>query len=262
MKKTDSISFTPDYNALATLHSNEPTTLTLWDIENGRKGQIFPINQPISVERIIINQDGLKVAFFSGFWKVTELDLQTNQFNDFNYRLPLYRETPAPHIYSPSGNLIVVTYDEDNKLHLLDLTNSTDTILQFPFSNLEEVGLAEAFIETITISSNEEYLAGGTLSGNIYIWDFASGSLLKSFASHKTDISDGWIGGVKILEFSPKSNLLLSVGYDRFTKLWDVNSGALLKEINTCHHFGGFTQDGRYLVTVGENGIEMWGIPQ
>jgi hypothetical protein len=52
----------------------------------------------------------------------------------------------------------------------------------------------------------------------------------------------------------------LSVGYDGFTKLWNIPSGDLLKEIKTCHHFGGFTQDGRYLVTIGRNGVEKWGL--
>ena len=157
--------------------------------------------------------------------------------------------------------MVVVTYDKDDKLHFLDLTNNKDTILDFPFSNLNEVGLAEAFIETISISSSEEHIAGGTVSGNIYVWDASNGSLLKSFKAHETDTADGWIGGVKILEFSPASNLLLSIGYNGVTKLWDASKGILLTEINICHHFGGFTQDGRYLVKVGKNGIELWGIP-
>ena len=156
---------------------------------------------------------------------------------------------------------MTVTYNEDEKLHLIDLTSEKDLLLEFPFSNRDEVFSAEAIFSTIAIGPDEKYLVGGGLNGEIYIWKVADGALVKSFEGHEPDRVDGWVGGIKILEFSPQSNLLLSVGYDDVTKLWDASTGALLKELNTCHHFAGFTHDGRYLVAVGKSGIEIWGIP-
>lgn len=263
----DAVLFASDLNTLVSFSRYEPGILILWDIQSGDQRQEFTLKPNFYFdEKVSLSLDGLRISFFgapfnSTYLHVSEFNLQTSQIVDADYDFPIYRESPPPHIYSPSGNLIAVTYNKDDKLHFLDLTNHKDTILQFPFSNLDEVGLADAFVETISISSNEKYIAGGTLSGDIYLWDVIDGSLLHSFGAHEPSRSDGWSGGVKILQFSPESNLLLSVGYNDSTKLWDANSGRLLKEINTCHHFSGFTQDGRYLVTVGKNGIEVWGIP-
>lgn len=263
----DAVLFHPDQRTLITFSRYEPGALTLWDIQSGNQQQkySFEANHYYD-ERISISPDGTRIAFFSAPYdaenfQVSEFNLQTSQLNNADYDFPVFAETPPPHIYSPSGNLIAVTYDYDNKLHFLDLKNHKNTILQFPFANLNDVAVAEAIISTIAMSSNEKYLAGGTLSGDIYIWSATDGTLLKTIKAHTTQRTDGWLGGIKILEFSPESKLLLSVGYDGFSKLWDVTTGVLLKEINSCPYFGGFTQDGRYLVTIGKKGIELWGIP-
>ena len=262
---SNSVLFSPDQKTLITFSNSDTSTLILWDIQSGSQQITYKLNGYYD-DRISISQDGLRIGLFSGNsyvedWQISEFNLQTNQINDTDYDFPLYRETPPPHVYSSKGNLVAVTYAKDDKLQLLDLTNNKDTVLQFPFRNLEEVGLAEAFVSTLSVSANEKYVAGGTLGGDIYIWSFADGSLLRVFKAHETNMADGWIGGVKILEFSPESNLLLSVGYDGFTKLWVTGEDNALKEIDTCHTFGGFTQDGRYLVLVGKNGVEIWGIP-
>jgi WD40 repeat protein len=263
----DTVLFIPDERTLITFSRYEPGTLTAWDIQSGNQQRKFTFEgNRFYDDRISISQDGLRIALFSCSpnavdCHVSEFNLQTDKISSTKYVFPLYSETPPPHSYSPNGNLVAVTYGFDDKLHFLDLTNHKDTILQFPFSSRDEVFLSEAIISTISISSNENHLAGGAINGDVYIWNIADGTLLKSFEAHKQSRTDGWTGGVKILEFSPESNLLVSVGYDGFTKLWDTSAGVLLKEINTCHHFGGFTQDGRHLVTVGEKGIEVWGIP-
>ncbi|MBV6450052.1 MAG: hypothetical protein MHPDNHAH_00772 [Anaerolineales bacterium] len=264
----DSILFHPDQETLISFWCYEPGELTLWNIQNGNQRQKFSFEADRYYdERISISQDGLRIAFFSCApnavnCQISEFNLQTNKINSTDYIFPLYGEISIPpHTYSPNGNLVAITYNSDNKLHLLDLTNHKDTTLEFPFSDLNDVGVAEAQFETLAISSNERYVVGGAINGDIYLWNVADGALLKVFKAHTTQRSDGWLGAIKILEFSPESNLLLSVGYDGFIKLWDANARVFLKEINTCHYFGGFTQDGRYLVTVGKNGIEIWGIP-
>jgi WD40 repeat protein len=264
----DSVLFHPDNRTLISFSRYEPGRLTLWDMQNGNPRQEFHLEpDKYYGDRISISQDGLRIAFLFWSpnlvnWQVSEFNLQTNQISSTIYVFPLYGDIPIPpHTYEPKGNLVTITYNSDNKQHFLDLTNHKDTILEFPFSNLNDIGLAEAQFETLAISSNERYVVGGALNGDIYLWTVIDGTLLKVFKAHTTQRSDGWLGAIKILEFSPESNLLLSVGYDGFIKLWDTNSRVLLKELDTCHHFGGFTQDGRYLVAVGKKGVELWGIP-
>jgi WD40 repeat protein len=265
---SNTILFHADQRKIISFFANETAQLTLWDIQSGQSQQQFILDTSrLYDERYIsISRDGLKIALFTvrdyGVdFRITEFNLQTNQITNLDYEFPLYYETPPPYLYTPTGTLIAVTYGFDEKLHLLDLTNQKDMVLEFPFTKLIDAVMAEAIISTITVSSNEKYFAGSALNGDIYLWDITNGALLRSFEAHTTQRTDGWVGGVKTLEFSPDSNLLVSVGYDSFTRFWDANAGVLLKEINTCHHFGRFTQDGRYLVTVGKMGIELWGIP-
>jgi WD40 repeat protein len=265
---TDAVLFNPDLKTLITFFGYyESNALSTWDIQSGNQQQSFTLDVTrFYDERINTSQDGSKIALFSCSnnavnCRVSEFDLQTNQINDAYYEFPLYYETPPPRTYSPNGDLITVTYDKDDNLHFLNLPKQEDTVLQFPFKNREDVFMSEAIISTIAMSSNEKYLVGGGLNGDIYIWDTKNGILINSIEAHTPNRVDGWVGGIKILEFSPESNLILSVGYDGYTKLWNVATGELLKEIKTCHIFGGFTQDGRYLVTIGKNGIEKWGIP-
>lgn len=263
----DAVLFHPDQKTLITFSRYEPGILTAWDIQSGNQQQNFTFEGTrFYDEHISISQDGLRIALFSCSpnavdCRISEFNLQTNQINDAYYDFPLYYETPPPHTYSPKGDLIAVTYNKDDKLHFLNLSKQKDTILQFPFQSRESVFLAEAIISTMAMSSDEKYLVGGGLDGDIYVWDLENGILITSIEAHTPDRVDGWVGGIKILEFSPESDLLLSVGYDGYTKLWNASTGELLKEINTCHLFGGFTQDGRYLITIGKNGIEKWGLP-
>jgi WD40 repeat protein len=265
---SNTILFHPDQRKIISFFANETARLSLWNIESGQPPQQFILDTSrLYDDRYVsISRDGLKIALFTvrdyGVdFRITEFNLQTNQITNLDYEFPLYYETPPPYLYTPTGTLMAVTYGFDEKLHLLDLTNQKDLILEFPFPKLIDAVMAEAIISTITVSPYEKYLAGSALNGDVYLWDITNGALLRSFDAHTTQRTDGWVGGVKILEFSPKSNLLVSVGYDRFIRLWDANTGVLLKEINACYHFGRFTQDGRYLVTVGKMGIELWGIP-
>jgi WD40 repeat protein len=276
----DSILFYPDQKTLVTFFAHDLSKLTLWDIQTGNQRQQFVFDADylrtgVSYDgQISVSRDGLNVALFVATQKETfmemfkierfrieEFNLQTKQMRDTGYDLPIYYEVLPPYVYSPKGNLVSVTYGYDDRLHFLDLTNHKDTVLQLPFLTFDEALSSGAVIATISIDSSETYVAGGAHNGNIYVWDTADGVLLQSFKAHQTGLSSGWIDGVDSLEFSPESNLLVSVGYDNFTKLWDANTGVLLKEINTCHRFVGFTQDGRYLVMIGEKGIEVWGIP-
>lgn len=262
----DNILFHPDQNSLISSTRNEKLTLKLWNIESGNELFSFFLEGGYAAERIIVSPDGLKIALFSGRgdgsgFRVNELNLQTNRVSDFYYDLPFYYDVVPPYLYSAKGNVFAVTYAKDEKLYLINLSNEKEMVLEFPFHSRDDVFDAEAIISTLAIAPDEMRLVGGGLNGSIYIWNIEKGNLIKPINAHTPNRVDGWVGGVKILEFSPQSNLLLSVGYDDFTKLWDGKTGNLLKEIKGCHHFGGFTQDGRYLVLAGKSGIELWGIP-
>jgi len=266
----DSIFFHPDKNTLVTFANREKSVISFWDITNGNLRNKFVLNRKNIYydDFLSISPDGLHASTFSGYGnyldiRVSVFNFQSGVFENKDYVFALFSEegTTSTQFYSPNGNLVAIVNGVDNKLHFLDLTNNKDILLEFPFENFDEIVFAGAVFSKASMSWDEKYIVSGALNGEIYVWSTTDGSLLATIKAHQTKGTDGWGGGIKNLEFSPESHLLLSVGYDGFTRLWNIPSGDLLKEIKTCHHFGGFTQNGRYLITIGKNGIEKWGIP-
>jgi WD40 repeat protein len=266
----DSIFFHPDKNTLISFANREKSVISFWDIASGDLRNEFVLDRKNIYydDYLSFSKNGLRTSTFTGYGnaldiRVSEFDFQSATLESQDYSFALYSEEgpTATQFYSPNGNLVAVVNGIDNKLHFLDFTNSKDILLEYTFQNYDEIISAGAEFSKAAINWDETYIVAGALSGEIYVWNTEDGSLLTILKAHKTRGVDGWGGGIKNLEFSPAANVLLSVGYDGSTKLWTIPSGVLLKEINTCHHFGGFTQDGRYLITMGKNGIEKWGLP-
>ncbi|XP_062199900.1 protein ROOT INITIATION DEFECTIVE 3-like [Phragmites australis] len=67
-------------------------------------------------------------------------------------------------------------------------------------------------IGPITCSKDGMYLVGGAHSGNAYIWEVASGALLKSWRAHKNAISS--------LSFSQDSSLVISGSEEGTVHVW------------------------------------------
>ena len=116
------------------------------------------------------------------------------------------------------------------------------------------------YLETFAISDDDKYLTFGNATG-IYVWNSSAQKQLYHFEQHEWRGGDGWIGSIKSLMFNPKSNLLVSVGWDQTTRLWNVKAGVELRTLNVCCS-ASFTPDGRYLVTAGDGVMRVWGIPQ
>jgi WD40 repeat protein len=266
----DSVFFHPDKNTLITFTNREKSVIGFWDTAGGNLRNNFVLDRKnLYLDNFLgISPDGLHASTFSGYGnyldiRVSEISFQYGTLENKDSIFALFSEEGATstQFYSPSGNLVAIVNGIDNKLHFLDLSNSKDTVLEFPFENFDEIVSAGAVFSKASMSWDEKFIVSGALNGDIYVWNTEDGVLLAILKAHQTEVTDGWRGGIKNLEFSPDSHLLLSVGYDGFTKLWNIPSGDLLKEIKACHHFGGFTQDGHYLITIGKNGIEKWGIP-
>ena len=71
------------------------------------------------------------------------------------------------------------------------------------------------------------------------------------------DVLEGHQGMVTSLAFSPDGNLLASSGYDRFIKLWDVTTGALLGQVNIADtpNSLAFSPDGTGLAVAANLGV-------
>lgn len=118
----------------------------------------------------------------------------------------------------------------------------TDLLLQ---TGAVQVGTAP--LDAITISANSAWIASGGRDDTIRLWDVADGisdAALYTFSGH-TDRITG-------LAFNPDLTLLASASADRSVRLWDTNSGELIRTIT--HHQDivtgvAFSPDGRWLVS-------------
>jgi WD40 repeat protein len=118
----------------------------------------------------------------------------------------------------------------------------------------------DTFVEEVALSPDGNYFATGMMGADILIWDLRSREIVQTLRGHEWRGGDGGISGIRYLAFSPQNDLLVSVGYDGTTRLWNIHSGLQLQKLNICC-FAEFSPDGRILVTAGQGVIRVWGIP-
>ncbi|HEY1049290.1 MAG TPA: c-type cytochrome domain-containing protein [Prosthecobacter sp.] len=104
--------------------------------------------------------------------------------------------------------------------------------------------------KTLAVGSGEP-----SRSGDITLWDVATGKLAKTYAERHLD-------SVLALDFSPDGKLLASGGADKMLRVTDLSSGKVVKvfEGHTHHVLGlAWRADGRVLASAGaDNVVKIW----
>ena len=128
--------------------------------------------------------------------------------------------------FSPDGKILILggeAWDVDGGLLLLwDLEN--DKSYQY---NLPEDVISVSF------SQDGRYVGSGTRDGEVQVWEFNGQTLRqKSVFTH---------AGVETVFFGNGGNNLVSISSDQVVKIWDTESGALLKTIGDIGFTGAFS---------------------
>ncbi len=106
---------------------------------------------------------------------------------------------------------------------------------------------------------NGQWVATGNDGGTVQIWDAVRGTLKHRLTGHRERTA------IETLDFSPDAGSLVSGGYDRTARLWNVANGdslgePLLHRLRVWH--AEFSPDGRVLVTASEDGCaRLWDVP-
>jgi WD40 repeat protein len=248
-----SFAFAPDHKTIGTIDAKD---LRLWNLQSHQI--IYEAKFTDSFKGpIVFSPDGSKVFLTSLDVGILEFDLQTRQskklgMNAYDY---VYADPFAPDNYhfNGQGDLITLVIENNNPSFV-----NTDTQDKFVIQLEEKPDFM--FLETFAISPDNKRLVLGSSNG-ISVWDIYTQKRLLQLVGHETRGGDGWVGMVKRLMFNPKSNLLVSVGWDQTTRLWNIETGNELRHLNVCCS-ASFTPDGRYLVTAGDGVIRVWGIQQ
>jgi WD40 repeat protein len=114
-------------------------------------------------------------------------------------------------------------------------------------------------VTALDFSPDGKLLASGggapSRSGELKLWDVASGKLVRSLPDAHSDTVLG-------VRFSPDGQLLASCGTDKFLKVFEVSSGKFVRafEGHTHHVLGvSWASDGKSLATAGaDNAVKIW----
>jgi WD40 repeat protein len=149
--------------------------------------------------------------------------------------------------FSPEGKLLASSGGNDGLVRLLDVATGRE-IHRF------ETKVIPSYVR---FSPDGKTIACGSWNKTIFLWDVATGRLLRSWQAHNGRSFHG--------AFSPNSKLLASSGWeDRSIRLWEAETGRELHEfakgISEMSAVA-FSPDGKLLAAGGKNGlIYLWDV--
>ena len=239
----NAVSFSPDGQYALSGASNN--TIKLWEVVTGREIQTFHglTEQPISVA-LSPNGDRLVSETSDGIVRLWDVDS-----GESIRTVEEHSEAVLGATFSPDGEWILSGGDASGTLHLWD-ADTGDLVRRFDDND-------EA-IFSVAFSPNGQYvLSGSGQSGTLKLWDTTTGEVVRVF-----DEGDWDSTYVFSVAFSPNGEYALSGSDDMTARLWDVESGKLLRTFEG--HSGlviavAFSPDGQYVLSGSSDmTVQLW----
>jgi len=284
-----SLTYSPDgqFIAFGTSVSDTDIALVIMNSTTGETVNTYA-GHTISVIDIAYSPDGTRIASSSIDKTVRVWDVQTGEqvvlFDKHNSEVFSID-------YHPSGNWIASS-DFAGKVLVWD-ANTGEVVYDHSFRK----DSLNAYATSLAFSPDGNFLAIGTIGSALNIWDWDSGidPINLSQPEHPNPISDVAYGnyvvtgsfdetvriwddlGVKqILEghearvtgvaISPNSQLVISVSWDNMLKIWDVETGELIKDMMLVDESSSLqdvtiSPDGRFIAVISAGDVFILGIP-
>jgi WD40 repeat protein len=124
-------------------------------------------------------------------------------------------------------------------------------------------------VDAVAFNSANTLLVTGCPDGNLRIWDVAKGQPTRTIAAH---LAMNQPSPIYSVAWSPDDKQILSASYDRSLKLWDANSGALVRELKPYKekdfekghrdavYCGAFSPDGKTIASGSYRTIKLWNV--
>ena len=251
------LAFSSDQRTLASI--DEEARLMLWDLQTGERTHVFTLSDEAAAGPIRFDPDGSAVLLLTRNKNIIiRFDIRNEEIQHHPY--PGWeastRQGYLPYQFLGNGDLLTWNQSQnDDTLTLRNLTSGENVVISRAVN--DEL---DDWLETAAHSADGQLFAAGAVQGPISIWRTDNLSDPQLLFGHGVRAGEGFTGTTIHLEFSPANNLLVSVGYDQTTRLWNIETGNPIRLLNVCCYVG-FTSDGRLLVTAGEGVIRVWGIP-
>lgn len=227
---------------------NHQWKLRVWDYEKGEKVKEWEIKDRSGVESFVSHplQDVL-IESSSVYGKLRYRNVNTGEYEN-EYKQKINKIVSMD--YSMNGKYLAVASDKIN-IKIWNLKNNkveSQFLGFFPvkfnkqgdrlfaMASAENIaivdikkGKPEGFLktngqllQTMSISEDGAYLAGGTYTGSIIIWDIEKQKVIKTLTGH--------VAGIHGIAFSPDLKYIASSGYDQTLRIWDFKSGKELHQ--------------------------------
>jgi WD40 repeat protein/type II secretory pathway predicted ATPase ExeA len=244
--------------------------VSIWDVESGALVKnLFVDASVISSARF--SPDGRHVLVggwgrILSIWSI-QTGTQVTLFEGFGDRiLNVGYDLTGHYAYVAVGNYgnneLGVDFDRpaDSALYIIDLRDRSELFV------LDD---HQDWVWEVDISADGRYAASAAGGFNppvkdarVLLWDFSTGEVVRQFGTLDLENTEGHTGTVDGVAFNSDASLLLSGGWDRRLILWDVNSGAKLREL-TGHAAEIYTvdisPDDRYAASADKVGaIILW----
>jgi WD40 repeat protein len=266
--------------------ASDDNTARVWSMTTG--AMLHQVQTPGSpIGDVALSPDGLRLATVDTFLTnaVKIWDLSTESVVGV---LPMTNSTAQRCLYAANGDLVTVTGDRQ--------------VTRWDAETGKPLQVYEGMVGEVTMVHdlwfpNETTLAVACNDGQVYLWSLASGLLLKVVPGELAVASSGVAGDALVIQagldysigirqlpsgdtlrrfvghttsthssvaFSPDGRFVLSGGTEASTRLWDRQTGALLRTLvgsPAGTMAGVFSSDGRrVLTTVGlpNPGARLW----
>lgn len=169
---------------------------------------------------------------------------------------------PIAQAISPDSELLAIastqsaggSQPERGALALWNLSRGTRRI------TLLKSDFTQAQARAIAFNPNSQQIVAGLDSGNILVWDTATGKPVRSWTAHGTAIT--------AIAISPDRQFLMTGSSDQTVKVWELNSGRLLQTLSltageteaTAVQALQVSSDSRRLAVATERSIQLWDI--
>lgn len=152
-------------------------------------------------------------------------------------------------LFSPNGKQIISVAGKGwakSEIKVWDL--KTGQLLKEFKDSLSSV------VTSADMSPDCKRIAASSWDGNIRIWDYASGKLLKIIGGHSNIVTS--------VSYSPDGKYLVSASFDKTIKVWDVKTGGLVLTLyghNDYVRSAIFNKDCNMILSASKDGtIKLW----
>ena len=239
----NAVAFSPD--GQYALSGADQNTVKLWEVVTGREVQTFEglAEQPISVA-LSPGGDRMVSETSDGIVRLWNVDS-----GEAVRTIEEHSDAVLGSTFSPDGKYVLSGGDASGTLHLWE-TQTGDLVHRFDDND-------EAIFSVAFSPDGQYVLSGSGQSGTLKLWETDTGQVVRVF-----DEGDWDSTYVFSVAFSPNGKYALSGSDDMTARLWDAETGKLLRTFEG--HSGlviavAFSPDGQYVLSGSSDmTVQLW----